>query len=121
MQAMRFEARELKPYAEPVSATHLKEGAVYFFLNFSDEAMLLPTLEPVVFIGRNLETDDAGIVYFQDARSFNRGIRYGSPTKDVDAMFYCGSDKETGHVFEYDHALDELMRCALRRKQITGL
>jgi len=34
--AMRFEARELKPYAEPVSASDLKEGAVYFFVNFAE-------------------------------------------------------------------------------------
>lgn len=78
MQSTYFESRELKPYAEPVAATDLKEGAVYFFLNFADESMLLPTMEPVVFIGRNLDTTDVGVIYFQDIDSYRHGIRYNS-------------------------------------------
>jgi hypothetical protein len=117
MTSDRFERRELKPYAEPVPAKNLKEGSIYFFINYADDAMLLPTMEPVVFIGRNLDKDDDGVVYFQDIDSFRKGISYGSATEDEQATFHSGSQLETGHVFEYEQGLDELMRCALRRSK----
>ncbi len=117
MKLTRFEARELKPYAEPVPASNLKEGSVYFFVNYADHAMLLPALEPVVFIGRNLETNDAGVVYFQDIDSHRQGVRHDSKPKNENATFYSGSEHETGHVFEFEPALEELMRCSLRRKR----
>jgi hypothetical protein len=118
MQPTHFESCELKPYAHPVSASDLKEGVIYFFVNFSDDAMLIPTMEPVVFIGRNLDANDGGAVYFQDIDSYQQGVRYCSPAENENenAMIYSGSENEMGHVFEFDHALEELMRCALRRR-----
>ncbi len=112
---MRFERQELRPYAEPTSASDLEVGSVYFFLNFIDDALLLPTMEPVVFIGKNLELDDEAMVYFQDANSYQHGVRYASSGKNENLTIYSGSENEIGHVFEYDHALDELIRCSLRR------
>jgi hypothetical protein len=38
---MRFKGRELKPYGEPVSASSLKVGDVYFSVQFADRDMLL--------------------------------------------------------------------------------
>ena len=52
--ALRFAARKLKPYSEPVSASELQVGATYFAVGFLDEAMLIPTMEPIVFIGTDL-------------------------------------------------------------------
>ena len=117
MTTMRFEARELKPYAEPISARELREGIVYYFLNFVDEEMLIPTMETVVFVGRNLEADDDDRVYFQDIESYTRGVRYNSATHDDHAVFSSGSEKELGHVFDYQHALDQLLICAIRRNR----
>jgi hypothetical protein len=114
---MFFEQREIKPYAEPISARDLQEGTIYFFLNFVDDDMLLPTLEPVVFIGRNLEKDDEGQAYFQDVDSFQRGIRYDSIDESDSTAFYSGSENELGHVFEYERALDALLACSLRRQK----
>lgn len=114
---MRFEERQLKPYSEPVSNRDLKEHSVYFFVNFVDDEMLLPIMEPVVFAGRNLEQGDAGRVYFQDIDSFRRGVRYGQTEGGHDATFYSGSEKELAHVFDYEHALEVLMACSIRRLQ----
>jgi hypothetical protein len=50
-----FDGRELKPYAEPVSSNELEEDAVYFAVNYVDDEMLIPLMETLVFIGRNLE------------------------------------------------------------------
>jgi hypothetical protein len=113
---MHFEERELKPYAEPVSASALKEGSVYFALNYADEEMLVPNLDPVVFVGRDLDGDDNGQVYFQDVDSFLAGVRYDSVGHHEEARFISGSETQTNHIFEYEKALDELIRCALRRR-----
>lgn len=112
----RFEARELKTYAEPISADELKEGSVYFFVNFVDEEMLIPVMGTVIFIGENLEPGDANRVYFQDIDSFNRGVRYNDEGDGDYAQFQTGSKNELGHVFDYEHALDQLLACSLRRK-----
>src|SRR6185437_14536019 len=117
---MHFDYRELTAYSEPLSAEDLIEGDIYFFLTFADDDMLLPSLEPVVFIGGNLGTNETGTIYFQDIESYQQGIRHNGSNSEV-AVFYSGSAKETGHVFEYEHALEELMRCSIRRKRmITG-
>lgn len=117
---MRFESRDLKSHAEPVSASELKEGGVYFSVNFLDQDMLVPLMEPVVFIGRNLNPEDAGQLYFQDAGSYWQGLRYESAATAEDAAFYRQSETEIKHIFEYDHALDRLMACSLRRRKAGG-
>ena len=61
---MRFEERELKPYAEPVSPETLREGEVYFAVFFLDDEAMIPTLVPRVFIGRDLEPNDEREIYF---------------------------------------------------------
>src|SRR5215207_3424001 len=73
---MQFEARELPAYAEVVSPLELKEGSIYFSVTFLDEEMLIPTMEAFVYIGRDLESEDSGQLYFQDAVSHQEGVRY---------------------------------------------
>ena len=114
---MRFEERELKPYAEPISAVDLREGAIYFSVTYVDDEMLIPTMETLVFIGINLDAGDSGRVYFQDVNSYSSGIRYESATDDDHAHFTSGSDKEVKHIFQYEHALEALMACSLRRRK----
>lgn len=113
---MYFKGRELKSYAEPVSSSELREANVYFAVNFVDDEMLIPKMETLVFVGRNLEPDDVGKVYFQDVESYREGVRYGSHSQDEWAMFETGSENELGHIFDYEKALEVLMWCSLRRK-----
>jgi hypothetical protein len=112
-----FESRELKPYAEPVSADEIRAGSVYFSVNFVDGDMLYPTLEPVVFVGVDLDDDEVGMAYFQDLDSYRRGVRYDDTGKDAEATFSKGSVKELNHIFEFERALEVLMACSLRRKE----
>ena len=51
MDIIRFEARDLKPYGEYVKSSSLVEGKTYFAVHFLDDQMLVPELDPVVFIG----------------------------------------------------------------------
>lgn len=117
---MYFNGRELKPYAEPVSSNELQEGTVYFAVNYVDDEMLIPLMETLVFIGRNLEPGDVGTVYFQDVESYREGVRYGADSQNEWAKFETGSENELGHIFHYEQALDGLMHCSLRRKE-TGI
>lgn len=113
---MRFEGRDLKPYAEPVAENELKEGSVYFSVTYVDEDMHIPIVDTFVFIGRNLDEDDTCSVFFQDVESYQEGVRYGSIPNDSCANFFKCTKNETSNVFEFERALDELLRCSLRRK-----
>ncbi|MGH9957713.1 MAG: hypothetical protein ACREBC_11390 [Pyrinomonadaceae bacterium] len=95
---MYFEGRELKPYAEPVSSSELREGEIYFAVNFVDSEMLIPMMETLVFIGRNLKPGDKGNVYFQDIESYREGVRYSSASDEDIAKFEFGSENEVGHI-----------------------
>jgi len=112
-----FEGRELKEYAEPVSANELREGEIYFSINYVDDSMLIPVMATVVYIGKNLEPNDVGQVYFQDVESYREGICYGGTRKKESADFQVGSENELSHIFEYEQALEALMRCSLNRKR----
>jgi hypothetical protein len=116
---MRFEARELKPYAEPVASSDLQVGAIYFSVQFVDDQMLIPELDPLVFIGRDLSPGDHGTLYFQDAGSYRQGIKFES-TETEDAAFYAQGESEINHIFDYERALDLLLTCSIRRNKRRG-
>lgn len=114
---MQFEARDLMPYAEPVRSGSLREGEVYFSIQYADENMLVPVIETLVFAGRNLDNKDPELMYFQDAESYLQGIRHGSDEPES-ASFQLGREGKINHIFEYEHALEELMKCSLRRRKL---
>jgi len=115
MMTLRFDGRDLSTYAEPIRPHELHVGAVYFFVDYVDPEMLVPTMATVVCLGENLEPGDTDVVYFQDIDSYNRGVTYQGPGDGDYALFHSGSKDEINHVFSFDHAIDELLRCALRR------
>jgi hypothetical protein len=108
--------REVPTYAEPVSADDLKEGEIYFSLQFDDESLLLPIVETLVFTGRGKGDDGSAILCFQDLDSYRLGIERGSPEADC-AAFYALHEQNLNHIFEYDRALDRLIECSLRRQR----
>lgn len=111
---MRFEARELKPYGEPVAPDELRIGDTYFAVLYLDENGHVPTLEPRVFIGRDIESNGEGKYYFQDYKSYRRGIRIDDAAADDEAIFETGAEK---HIYDYERALDILMFCSLERRK----
>jgi hypothetical protein len=108
---MRFEERELKPYGEPVSVTDLKEGSVYFSVTFIDDDMKIPIMQTLVFVGKR----DAKFV-FQDVESFFEGVTYESAREGDLATFSRCDEPGLKSIFEYEKALDSLMKCSLRRR-----
>jgi hypothetical protein len=73
-------------------------------------------METVAYAGRYINSEGAERLRFQDVPSYNQGIRFGSPDSE-EASFQSCSENSMNHLFEYEQALDELMRCALRRKK----
>jgi hypothetical protein len=113
---LQFEARELRDYAEPVLATSLKEGAVYWSVQYADEDILIPLMETLVFVGKNLDGNEADLLYFQDVESYRQGVRHGSKEEDM-AKFHLRREQNLRHIFEFEQALEELLKCSLRRKR----
>jgi hypothetical protein len=118
---MRFE-RDLKPYAEYVRIRELKNGHVYYTVGFADEAMLIPSLEPVVYIGSDVAF---GVekAYFQNICAYQYGMRF-DPANEKDAWAFqaieVGKNGEINGVCHYEQALEVLMRCSLRRTKAAS-
>lgn len=113
---MRFEAREIKSYAEPILPESLRKGNVYFSITYADEELLIPVMETLVFIGRDLDKGDRGILYFQDAISYTAGERYGDATAGGRINVSRLLEQQTKHIFDFERALEQLMGCSLRRR-----
>ena len=109
---MRLEAREIPDYAEPVKPDQLKVGEVYWAVRFIDQDMLIPTLEPRVFIGRDLESGDSGLLYFRDAPSYFR-----TATEESEGIVVTMHESDLTYLFEFDRALDRLLVCSERRRR----
>lgn len=114
---MIFGPREVKDYAQPVEAAELCTGHVYFSVQFLDEEMLIPLLEPLVFVGNDIDEPGEGQSYFQDVESYSAGIRIeSSPPRDP-LLLQCFPTKTLGNIYTYDHALDVLIGCWARRNK----
>ena len=112
MDILHFEARDLKPYGDYVKASDLVEGETYFAVRFLDDRLVVPELNPLVFIGRNLEPGDYGRLYFQDAASYLSGVRFAhGDNREIHIV-----EENSPAVFEFERALDVLLRCSLRRQ-----
>lgn len=134
---MRFEARELKDYVEPVPAADLVVGRVYFKVEYADQDLMVPRLDAVVYIGRDLHPAGPGL-YFQDVDSYLGGRRFSvgdlegadvfplEPDQhsvaweDDDSRFEYERSDALSDVCEYDAALDQLLACSLRRRTWNG-
>jgi hypothetical protein len=113
---LHFEGRDLKPFGEFVSDADLVEGETYFAVHFVDDSMRVPEVRALVFIGRDRNLGDAGRLYFQDAASYLAGVRYDAATGEEDAEFHVVAE-QTPFVFEFERALDVLLRCSLDRQR----
>ena len=84
-------------------------------VGYVDDAMLFPEVEPVVYAGEDLASGDEGTQYFQDFQSYSAGIRHATASAEAPARFVTFSVAEGGAVFEFEKAVDELLRCSLCR------
>ena len=95
---MRFEARELAPYAKPVKASDLIRGETYFIVTFADERMLVPEMKPVIFVGVDLAEEGENQLYFQDYGDYHREDAHSGATQDDRLEFDVCSPDDLGFV-----------------------
>lgn len=111
---MRFE-RDLPTYAEPVKADELEIGETYFAVQYLDEDLLFPTLETLILTDKEQGPDGGTVFCLQDLGSYMAGVRRDSADADS-FLFYSQSEQNLNHIFDHEHAVDELIRCSLRRR-----
>jgi len=111
---MDLNAQKIRPYSTPVSGAELRTGRTYFSVTYADEHMRIPVIETLVFLGRNLSEGDTNRLYFQDADSYIRGVRFETARETDGAEFHTCTPKDLGAVFELENAIEELLRCVTR-------
>ena len=109
-QRLYFEARDVSKEADFVAPSQLKVGEVYFRVAFVDRQSRIPLLRPVMFAGRNLDGSSDGQLFFQDVESYEHGVRFGDASS---AVFEMSVEAEGSGVFDFDEALNCLLRCSL--------
>ena len=114
---MRFEGKELGRAVRYIESRSLVIGTTYFQVRYLEHDLIVPELVPLVFIGRDLDDGDIGYLYFQDFSSFEEGTRFDTSSAESPAIFERFLESQGTSVSEFDDALDELMRCALRRRE----
>lgn len=97
-----------------VAASDLFVGEVYFVVAYIDQEKTIPTIDSLVFIGRNLLGETDGSLYFQDVESH---AEHG-PMKaiDSDATIVVTEAQPPPNLFRLEGVLDELSRCKMRRQ-----
>lgn len=116
-----FPATKLKSGAEPVSAVDMKQRRVYFALQFEDPDLLVPVLQPLLFLGYNLDRQNPDLRWFQDFDSYRAGVRYENGDPQERSSFQAYGSDEGQHIFEYHHALERLMWCEMSRSGIANI
>ena len=111
---IRIDGRELQLGAEPIPTASLREGSEYFSVQYADEQLLIPIIGTWIYIGRGLEESEPDLLYFQDVESYHQGVRYGKSGEE-NASFHLSRDGKLHHMFDFERALNELLKCALRR------
>ena len=131
-----FPGRDLPEFGEHVKAEDLVVGAVYFRVVFADAELLIPELMPLVFAGRDLEGEPVSgashQLFFQDCVSYFRGDRWGMERPPLNGEteearveqfmsrgWFETVDEDQPHVFVFEKALDELLRCGVRRQKLA--
>ena len=93
----------------------LEIGGTYFSVQFIDDAMYIPIVEPLVYLGSDPRGRGSNSHLFQDAGSHQAGIRMED--REVgDARFYSQPASQLGHIFEFERGLEVLLRCSVERK-----
>jgi hypothetical protein len=102
------------PYGEPVEETALRKGDFYFMVTYLDEAMLIPVVKTLAFLGKDVDRKSKGSLWFQDAESFTDRGAYPRNKKGKVDIYKC-EKSGLSNIYELDKALKSLTRCLQRR------
>jgi len=97
-----------------VTPADLKVGSIYFMVSYFDDAMLVPELATLVYLGKEVDGTKDGLWYFQDADSYFASGPY--PTGGKDGNLCAVPDDGLKSICELDQVIVSLQECARRRK-----
>jgi hypothetical protein len=99
-----------------VDASRLVVGRMYLAISYLDDDCLVPVVESLVFLGRNVDGEDEHALYFQDAESHREHGAFPN-VQGGDARIVVTGPTPPPNLFELDGAVDELSRCAERTRR----
>jgi hypothetical protein len=112
---VQLPARQLPDCAEPVEEHKLIVGRTYFSVQFLDEDLVIPIVEPVVYLGQSTtEPTRNRRLQFQYAKSCFPA-ECGNALAADEVVIFSQAAGQCRHIFEFEQALDILLRCSLRR------
>lgn len=95
------------------------KGHLYFMYAYDDENLRVPSIESLVFVGKNLEKGEDETWYFQDALSYELLGSYPEFTKNVNkkgnVTIHTFSDVDVHRIKDLKGLMEELKECLLRR------
>jgi hypothetical protein len=115
MKKIRFEAREVPDWAEPVDEATLQLGKIYFWLHYFDEDLSIPDFRAVVFVGREAQ----GSTLFQDVGSYLASVPHDGSSEEEARVDACAPGS-VNHIFEGGKVIDELLKWSLRWERHHG-
>jgi hypothetical protein len=115
---LTFEKRELHRAAQHVSIDQLSLGTDYYMISYIDNEMKIPLIDSMIFIGTNVFGDENNeTLYFQDAESYLQGIRIDKQPDGTSGVVYSFGPDELTAIFEFERALEQFMKCSLKRNK----
>jgi hypothetical protein len=116
MPVFPMDSLPMKARAKSVKPSDLVQGTTYFMVSYLDDHMSVPTVEPIVFLGRSIHGDSDGKLYFQDAPSHIHGGPYPeNMTDEQDLLSF--PDHGLGSILTLEEAVEELQRCLARKRR----
>ena len=99
---------------EPVAPSDLRKNHSYFMVTYVDEDMLVPIIQTLIYLGRNVTGQHPGFLCFQDAESFFDLGPYPQKKLGSGDLYVCPDEGLSG-IFTLEKALRSLSRCVDRR------
>ena len=115
----KSDARPLSENPQPVVSDALSVGETYL-IDYVDQPKLIPDMWTATLIGRNLRSGDMDRAYFQDVEAYRDGVSF--ETDEFEPRTIVALDRsDLDSIFDFEHAIEELMRCSLRRRGFLDL
>jgi hypothetical protein len=107
------------PIVEPISPEDLVSGEIYYAVQFLDDELTVPSVEPIVFVGWDHFGDErVRTAYFQTAETYSRGVRLETTTADDPADFLCAEEDELSYIFNFEGLVESISATAHRRLRL---
>lgn len=94
-------------------------GDLYFLVFYEDELLRVPSIDPVVYIGKDLKKNDEDVWYFQDASTYELYGPFIEITdfsgKEDEIEVHTFSESGVTYVKNIEGLIKEMNKCIVRR------